>query len=79
MLNIKEIAQKGLVLAALLLCKMQLAIAQSAASSESVYSDQKFDPAANEMWYNSPVIWAGGVILVGAVILLIARKNRKYT
>jgi len=79
MKSIKRLRSKALLLMATLLTNFNLLWAQSSASSESVYSDQKYDPAATDAWFNSPLVWAGGMVLVGAVIIMLVRKNRKYT
>lgn len=79
MKKIKEIGLKALFLIMGLLANLSLLFAQAPASSKSVYSDQNFDPASTEYWYDSPLFWAGGMVLVGAVIIMLVRKNRKYT
>jgi hypothetical protein len=50
--------------------------AAAQASSQSVYSDQTFDPAANEVWYQSPILLTVFVLLIGTGgYLWYKRKN----
>lgn len=44
-------------------------------SSESVYSDQAFDPPTVLSWYQDPFIW--GAVLLGAVAAFFWWKRRK--
>jgi len=55
-------------------------IAQAPASSDSPYSDQKFTPADEPAWYETPAIWIGIALLLIVLIVLYIRRNREqYT
>lgn len=48
---------------------------QAQSSSESVYSDQAFDPPEVLQWYQDPFLW--GAALLGAVAAYFWWKRRK--
>lgn len=61
------------LLTGILICLPMLASAQS--SSESVYSDQAFDPIREKIWYEDPIIW-GGALLIAAIVFFWYRRRR---
>ncbi|PHN06382.1 hypothetical protein [Flavilitoribacter nigricans] len=44
-------------------------------SSESVYSDQAFDPIRTEVWYEDPFIWGAVIILAGIGFFWLRRRK----
>ncbi len=55
-------------------------IAQSPASSNSIYSDQKYAPYENPAWWETPSVWIGlALLIIVVIVLIIGRRKRKYT
>lgn len=45
--------------------------------SESVYSDQAYDPIANPAWYESPYLWIGLVAILAIILLFLRQRSRR--
>lgn len=61
----------------LLLCfgVFQAFLARSQSSSESVYSDQAFDPIREKIWYEDPIIWLGALLVIALVYFWWRRRR----
>lgn len=44
--------------------------------SQSPYSDQAFDPPVNPNWYETPYLWIGLLLFLGAGIYVMVRGRR---
>lgn len=44
-------------------------------SSESVYSDQAFDPIVVKAWYEDPFIWGAVLIIAGIAFFWLKRRR----
>lgn len=44
-------------------------------SSESVYSDQAFDPISVTPWYQDPIIWIAALVVFGIAFFWYRRRQ----
>ncbi len=70
-----KIKFNNFILTSSLLLVSQILMAQS--HSNSPYSDQAYDPEANPSWLETPFLWAGLILILVPIILLIRRQIKK--
>lgn len=75
----KRIGRKVYSLLALALFFVADVMAQAPEYGASPYSDQKYDGVSQAAWYESPLLWAGLILLILVLGLAIARRRRKYS
>jgi len=49
---------------------------QAQPESESPYSDQAFDPPEGPAWYDTPIFYAGLIVFLAILLLLLYRQGR---
>lgn len=53
------------------------ALVNAQTHSESVYSDQAYDPVDQPEWYETPYFWVGLVVVLIIVLLLLRQRSRR--
>lgn len=53
------------------------AVLNAQTHSESVYSDQAYDPIDQPEWYETPYFWIGLVVALVILLLLLRQRSRR--